>query len=119
MRELTTIQKMQLGERRVWLRETWGVEIQYSAPPAAYPVDILWKGQRIGGIVRSGNRVILELPGIGDLDGDKAFGPDALEIWEYRGFEIGPAADRGAERINALIHYFVGAWAERQEAGRT
>ena len=119
MKELTTIQEMQPRERRDWLRETWSVEIQYSDPPAAYPMDILREGQRIGRIVRSDNLVVLELPGIDNLDSDKACGPDALEIWEYQGFEIGPAADLDAERINARIYYFVGAWAEWQESGGT
>lgn len=59
--------------------------------------------------------VVLEVLGIDELDGDKAYGSDALEIWEYRGFEIGPAADRDAEHIHALIHYFVGMWAERRK----
>lgn len=111
---LTTIQEMQPGERRVLLAEEWGIEIHYSHPRSAYPIDILQKEERVGRIVRSGNMVVLELPGIDELDGDKACGPDALEIWEYRGFEIGPAADRDAEQIHARIHYFVGTWAERR-----
>ena len=117
MRELTAIEKMQPLERRDWLRGTWGVEIQYSDPQAAYPMDILRNGERIGRIVRSGRLVVLELPGIDDLDRDRACGPDALEIWNYKGFEIGQAADLSAERINAHIYYFVGAWAERQWSG--
>ena len=115
MKELTAIQDMQPMERRDWLRETWGVEIQYSEPPAAYPMDILREGQPIGRILRSGNLVVLELPGVDDLDANKACGPDALELWEYQGFEIGPAADLAAENINARIYYFVGVWVERQE----
>ena len=117
MRELTAIEKMQPQERRDWLRETWGVEIQYSNPQAPYPMDILRNGERIGRIVRSGRYVVLELPGIDDLDGEKACGPDALEIWNHEGFEIGQAADLSAERINAHIYFFVGAWAERQWSG--
>lgn len=117
MRELTAIEKMQPQERRDWLRETWGVEIQYSHPQAAYPMDILRNGQRIGRIVRSGRLVVLELPGIDDFDREKACGPDALEIWNHEGFEIGQATDLSAERINAHIYYFVGAWAERQWSG--
>ncbi len=94
---LTAVQKMRLGERRALLRERWGIEIQYSNPESACPIDILEKEERIGRIVRSGNLVVLELPEIDEFDGDKACGPDALEIWEYRGFEVGPAADRDAE----------------------
>lgn len=117
MRDLTAIEEMRPDERSVWLRETWGLEIQYSNPEAAYPMDILRNGKQIGRIVRSGNLVVLELPGIDDLDSDKACGPDALEIWEYQGFEIGPAADLDAEHINAHIYYFVGTWAELQRLG--
>lgn len=117
MKELTAIEKMQPQGRRDWLREAWGVEMQYSNPQAAYPIDIFRNGQRIGRIVRSGRLVVLELPRIDDFDRDTASGPDALEIWHYEGFEIGQAADLAAERINARIYSFVGAWAERQKSG--
>ena len=119
MRKLTTIQEMQVAERADWLRKTWGIEIRSANPGSGYPMDILRKEEPIGRIVRSGNLVVLELPGIDELNGDKACGPNALELWEYRGFEIGPGADRDAERINAVIYYSVGAWAERQGPGTT
>ena len=110
-------QRMQPKEREVWLRETWDLEIQYSNPPASYPMDIVKNGKRIGGIVRTGNLVVLKLPGIGDFDRDRACGPDALEIWEHQGLEFEPEADLAAKHINARIFQLVGAWAERQEAG--
>ena len=107
---LTFIQEMQPKERADWLRKTWGVELKYSAFPPSYPMDILRNGQRIGGIVLSNNRVIIELHEIGELDSDKAYGADALEIWEC---EIGITTDDEAESINARIYYFVGVWAEK------
>ena len=117
---LTSIQETRPRERASWLRETWGVEIQYSpSEEHGDPMDILREGRRIGGIVRSGNLVVLKLPGVDEVDSNKACGPDALEIWDHQGFEIGPEADLSAERVNARIYYFVGAWAERQEAKRT
>lgn len=121
MTELTTIQKMQPRERKAWIHKMWGVEIQSSNPKSTgYPMGILRKGQRIGRIVLSNNRVILELPEIGDLDRDKAFsGGDALEIWDYRCPQSGLEYDGSAERINALIYYFVGGWAGQQASGRT
>ena len=113
------LQRMQPKEREMWLRETWGLEIQYSNPPAPYPMDIVKNGKRIGGVVRTGNLVVLELPGIEDLERDRASGPDELEIWEHQGFEFEPEADLAAKHINARIFQLVGAWAERQEAGCT
>ena len=111
---------MQARERADWLRETWGVEIQYSSSEErGYPMDILRKGQRAGRIVRSGSRVVLELPRVGDLDSDKAFGADAVEIWDFQYPQDDLAGDDAEERINALIYYSVGAWAERQGPGTT
>ena len=115
--KLKAIQEMKLEDRKLWLREKWGVEIRSSNTESTwYPMDILRKGQPIGRIVCEHSRVILNLPRIGDLDHDKAFGADALEIWGYQGHQIGPAADADAERINALIYYFVGVWAEQRSS---
>ena len=44
-------------------------------------MDILREAPRIGETVRRGNLIALELPGVDELDGNKACGPDALEIW--------------------------------------
>lgn len=114
---LPELERMKPKQRKVWLRESWGLEIQYSNPPAPYPMDIVKNGKRIGGIVRTGDLVILALPGIGDFEGYRACGPDALEIWEHQGFEFEPEVDLAAKHINTLIFQLVGTWAERQAAG--
>ena len=74
-------------------------------------MDILRKGRRIGGIVRSGNLAVLELPGVDELEREKACGPEALEVWDFRHPQNGLAGDHVAERINTLIYRFVGTWA--------
>lgn len=120
MKGLPPIQEMRPRERAVWLRETWDVEIQYSpAEECGYPMDILRGGRRIGEIVRSGNLVVLELPEVDELDRDKACGPDALEVWDFRHPQDGLAGDDAAARINVLIYCLVGTWAGREGAGRT
>ncbi len=48
------LQRMQPNKREGWLRETWGLEIEYSNPPASYPIEIVINGKRIGGTVRPG-----------------------------------------------------------------
>ena len=81
-------------------------------------MDVLREGQRIGGIVRSGNLVVLELPEVDAFDSDKACGPDVLEIWDFRCPQDGLAGDDAAERINVLTYYFVWTWADRESSGR-
>ena len=120
MKGTAAIQEMQAKERADWLRETWGMAIQdSSSAKRGHPMDILREGSRIGRIVRSENNnwVVLELPWICDLDSDKAFGPDAVEIWDFRYPQDDLAGDDAVERINALIYCSVGAWAERQGLG--
>ena len=74
-------------------------------------------GQRIGGIIRSeggsGGSVVLALPGIDRIGHGMAGCADALEI-----FHPLPASDSDEERINARIHYFIGAWAAAARAGK-
>ena len=118
--KLKSIQEMKPSDRKLWLCDKWSMEIRSSNTESTwYPMDILRKGQPIGRIVCEHSRVSLNLPGIGDLDTDMAFGADDfLEIWKYQdqGHQIGPAADGDAERINARIYYFVGVWAEQQSS---
>ena len=120
--EMKATQEMQPTERAETLRKMWGIEIQYSnSESEGYPMDILRKGQQIGGIIRSGRRVVIELEGIGELDSDKAFpGGDALEIWDVQQHSNGPRDSDGVnELINVRIYHFVSAWAERQATVRS
>ena len=95
------------------------MEIQYSpAEKCGYPMDILRGGQRIGRIVRSGDLVVLKLPGADEVEREKACGPDALEVWDFRHPQDGLAGDDAAERINTLIYRFVGTWAGQQGSER-
>ena len=115
--EMKAIQEMEPTKRAETLRETWGIEIEYSnSESEGYPMDILQKGQQIGRVLRSRGRVVIELEGIGDLDSDRAFsGGDALEIWDFQHHPNGRRdSDAVAERINVHIYHFVSVWAERQ-----
>ena len=81
--KVQAIQEMKHSDRKSWLREKWGVEIRSSDTKSTwYPMDILRKGQPLGRIVCEHSSVILNLPGIGDLDTDMdiACGANAVEI---------------------------------------
>ena len=115
MKSLPHIQAMRPSDRAVWLRDAWGLRIQYSpTEKCGYPMDILRGGRRVGGIVRSGSLVVLELPGVDELERENACGPDALEVWDFRHPPDGLAGDDAAERINILIYHIVGTWAGQQ-----
>lgn len=105
------IQEMQPSERADWLREMAGIRLEY-VTHAAYPIDILRNGNRIGGVVRSGRRIVMELRGIGEFGREKAFNMDALEIWECE-WPQDVSGDDDAKRINEHIYYFLGEWAQQ------
>ena len=111
MQKIQEIQEIQPRDRADWLRELAGIQLEY-ATSAAYPIDILRNGNRIGGIVRSGSRIVIELEGIGEFDREKAFNMDALEIWEFEWPQDQFGAD-DAKRINERIYYFLGEWAQQ------
>lgn len=120
MKSLPSIQEMQPGERADWLRNAWGVEVLYSCTEeCCYPMDIFERGQRIGRIVRSGNLVVFNLPDVDCLESDRACRLDALELWDFLNPQNLLEGDAATERINDLIHYFIGKWASQQGSGRT
>lgn len=71
MKTLRSNQEMRPRERGRWLRETWGVQIQYSPSDEwGNRLDTLREGRRIGGILCNGNFVVLALPGVDEVESD-------------------------------------------------
>lgn len=111
--KLEEIQEMQPRERADWLRQTASIQLESPQSDTGYPIDILRNSDRIGKIVRSRNRIVIELEGIGEFDKEKAFNTDALEICEIEWLPNVDISDDDAERINQRIYYFLGEWAQQ------
>ena len=114
--KLEEIQAMDARERADWLRRTASIQLEYTQSDKGYPIDILRNSDRIGGIVRSGNRIVIALQGIGEFDKEKAFSTDALEISEIDWMPNVDISDGEAERINQRIFYYLGKWAQQNPA---